>query len=61
MYCQCGFTLHYSWHKLAMGSKMIYLPEYEVFSDDVLHCIITPYIPVQALTSKILNVLNVDH
>lgn len=40
---------------------MSYLPEYEVLSDDVLDCIIAPHIPVQALTGKVLNILNVDH
>lgn len=37
------------------------LPEYEVFSDDGLHCIITPHVPVQALAGEVLNILNVDH
>lgn len=38
-----------------------YLPEYEVFSDDGLHCIVTPNISVQALAGEVLYILDVDH
>lgn len=38
-----------------------YLPEHKMLSDDGLHGIIAPHIPVQTLTSKILHILDVDH
>lgn len=44
-----------------MRFETAYLPEYEVFSDDGLHCVITPNVSVQALAGKVPNVLYVDH
>ncbi len=46
---------------MILGFEPAYLPEYKVFSDDGLHCIVTPNIPVQTLAGKVLNILNVDH
>lgn len=46
---------------MRLGPEPAHLPEDEVLSDDGLYCVVTPDVPVQALTSKVLDVLNVDH
>lgn len=46
---------------MALRFETAYLPEYKVFSDDGLNCVITPNIPVQTLAGEVLNILNVDH
>lgn len=38
-----------------------HLPENEMFSDDILHSFIAPYITVEALACKVLYILNVYH